>query len=130
MKREAWLPATPASASRARAIVRELGRERGLSQEDTWDLMLATTEAVANVIHHGTPCGRRGFMLSVQSCGDGVNVEICDCGTFSPAIHKLPAPESVGGRGIPLIAAISDLFEVVPGADQTRVRFGKRVAAA
>ena len=130
MKRESWLPATPASASRARAIVRELGRERGLSQEDTWDLMLATTEAVANVIKHGTPCGPRGFLLRVQSCGEGVYVEICDCGTFSPTIHKLPDTESVGGRGIPLIAAVSDLFEFVPGADQTRVRFGKRVAAA
>jgi serine/threonine-protein kinase RsbW len=130
MKRESWLPATPASASRARAIVRELGSARGLSLEDTWDLTLATTEAVANVINHGTPCGPQGFLLRVQSCGEGVCVEICDCGTFSPTIRNLPHTDSVGGRGIPLIAAVSDVFEVVPGADQTRVRIGKRVAAA
>jgi anti-sigma regulatory factor (Ser/Thr protein kinase) len=130
MKRESWLPATPASASRARAIVRELGAERGLSQEDTWDLMLATTEAVANVINHGTPCAQRGFRLRVQFCGEGLCVEICDCGTFSPVIRKLPDGDSVSGRGIPLMAAVSDLFEVVPDADQTRVRIGKRVAAA
>lgn len=129
MKRESWLPATPASASRARGIVRELASERGLSQEDTWDLMLATTEAVANVINHGTPCGQRGFRLRVQFCGEGVCVEICDCGTFSPTIRK-PDTDSVGGRGIPLIAAVSDVFEVMPGADRTRVRIGKRVAAA
>ena len=34
------------------------------------------------------------------------------------------------GRGIPLIAAVSDVFEVVPGTGRTRVRIGKRVAAA
>lgn len=130
MTRESWLPATPASASRARAIVRELSSRRGLSQEDTWDLMLATTEAVANVIKHGTPCGRQGFRLRVQSCGDGICVEICDCGTFSPTITTVPDTDSVGGRGIPLIDAVSDLFEVLPEADQTRVRIGKRVAAA
>jgi len=130
MKRESWLPATPASASRARAIVRELGSRRGLSQEDTWDLTLATTEAVANVINHGTPCGQQGFLLRVQSCGEGICVEICDCGTFSPTIKKVPDADSVSGRGIPLMAAVSDLFEVMPDTDRTRVRIGKRVAAA
>ena len=59
MKRESWLPAAPESAPLARAIVRDAAAEYGLDGETTWDLMLATSEAVANAVLHGASCGNR-----------------------------------------------------------------------
>jgi anti-sigma regulatory factor (Ser/Thr protein kinase) len=127
--RESWLPATPESAPRARAIVREAAVEYGLDGESAWDLMLATSEAVSNAILHGAACrqnGERGILLRVLPWddGNGLFVEVCDCGTFEA--KPLPSPDATHGRGIPIIAAVVDHFELLPDGPLTRVRFGKR----
>jgi hypothetical protein len=56
-------------------------------------------------------------------------VEVCNCGTFDADL-RAPEPDALGGRGIPIIAALADHFELVPGATETRVRFGKRLPLA
>jgi anti-sigma regulatory factor (Ser/Thr protein kinase) len=135
MMRESWLPAEPASASRARALVKEAAAERGLDADGAWSLMLAATEAVSNAIVHGTPCsdGDEGILLRLLPWnGGGLCVEVCDCGRFASAPLP-PGPEASHGRGMPIIAAVVDLFEVVPEGPLTRVRFakaGRRLAAA
>jgi anti-sigma regulatory factor (Ser/Thr protein kinase) len=134
MMRESWLPAEPESATRARALVREAATEQGLDDDGAWSLMLATSEAVANAILHGTPCsdGEKGILLRLLPWNDGLCVEVCDCGDFEAAPLP-PGPEASHGRGLPIIAAVVDLFEVVPEGPLTRVRFakgGRRLAAA
>lgn len=130
MKRESWLPAAPESARTARAIVREAAGERGLDDRAAWALMLATSEAVANAIQHGEPCGRAdGIRLRVIGCEEGLCVEVSNCGNFDAR----PGPmgeEATGGRGLPIIDSVTDGFELVPGPARTRVRFGKRCDAA
>jgi len=131
MKRESWLPAVPASAPKARAMVREAADEHGLDGEATWDLMLATSEAVANAILHGTACGdpERGVRLVIEVDEVAISIEVCDCGVFDA--HLRPAAQDdTHGRGIPIIAALADHFELLPEPSQTRVRFGKRLHAA
>ena len=131
MKRESWLRAAPESAPTARAIVREAAAEHGLDGESTWDLMLATSEAVANAILHGSSCGdpERGVLLIVEVDEDSISVEVRDCGSFDA--HLRPATQDeTHGRGIPIIAALADHFELLPEPSQTRVRFGKRLRAA
>jgi anti-sigma regulatory factor (Ser/Thr protein kinase) len=131
MRRESWLPASPESAPLARAIVRDAAAEHGLNGEDTWDLMLATSEAVANAILHGSWCGdaSRGVLLAVEVDETSISIEVCDCGTFDAELRPA-AQDDLGGRGIPIIAAVADHFELVPEPSQTRVRFGKRRRAA
>ena len=133
MKRESWLAAAPESAPIARAIVREAALEHGLDGEATWELTLATSEAIANAILHGTACEyggeAKGILLRVLPCDDGLWVEVCDCGEFDSKLPPVP-PDATHGRGIPIIAAVVDHFEVVPDATRTRVRFGKRRALA
>jgi anti-sigma regulatory factor (Ser/Thr protein kinase) len=118
--------------------VLEAGRGvRGLDDGALWELTLATSEAVANAIQHGqgcrTPapgCDQRGaILLTIETTAEGLFVEVCDCGRFSAAL-KAPDLESVGGRGIPIIAAVVDHLELLPGADRTRIRFGKLASAA
>ena len=84
MKRESWLPAAPASAPEARAIVRAAASELRLDRSTTWDLMLATTEAVANAVEHGKPCDPRGIYLGLETRDGTLGIEVRDCGCFPP----------------------------------------------
>jgi anti-sigma regulatory factor (Ser/Thr protein kinase) len=130
VRRESWLPASPESAPLARAIVREAAAEHALDGTDTWDLMLATSEAVANAILHGSWCGdaSRGVLLAIEVDDTQISIEVCDCGTFDAELRPA-AEDDLGGRGIPIIAAVADHFELVPEPSQTRLRFGKRLRA-
>ncbi len=131
--RESWLPAAAESAPLARAIVREAAAEQGLDCETARDLMLATTEAVANAVTHGTACDDcGGILLRVEpwdNSGAGLWIEVCDCGTFEGDVPDA-TPDASHGRGIPIIEAVVDHFELVPDERLTRVRFGKRDLAA
>ena len=127
MKRESWLPAAPASAPEARAIVRDAASELRLDGSTTWELMLATTEAVANAVEHGKPCDPRGIYLCLETRDGAIGIEVRDCGCFPPEARP-KKPDQQGGRGMPIIATIMDTLEVAPSRDTTRVRFEKRLA--
>ena len=129
MKRESWLPAAPASAPEARAIVRAAASELRLDRSTTWDLMLATTEAVANAVEHGKPCYPRGIHLRLEASDGTIGIEVRDCGRFPPD-PRSKKPDQQGGRGMPIIATIMDKLEVAPSSETTRVRFEKRLATA
>jgi anti-sigma regulatory factor (Ser/Thr protein kinase) len=130
MKRESWLPSAPESAPLARALVRDAAAEHGLDGETTWDLMLATSEAVANAVLHGSSCGEdHGILLIIEVDETSISIEVCDCGSFTTELRPA-AQDDIGGRGIPIIAALADHFELIPEPAQTRVRFGKRLQAA
>jgi anti-sigma regulatory factor (Ser/Thr protein kinase) len=129
MTRETWLEAAPASTPTARAIVREAAREVGLGGASTWDLMLATTEAVSNAVQHGKAWPNNCILLTTEPCERGLRVEVTDCGTFDSALEPAPL-DSTSGRGIPIIAAVVDRLEVRNGDGRTRVRFERHRDAA
>jgi len=114
----------------ARAFVRDAARDLRLDSETTWELMLATTEAFANAVEHGAPCDPRGIELCVKVEDRRLEVEVVDCGGCFPDVPRTSKPRGHGGRGLPIIAAIVDNFEVVPTDGTTRVRFEKRLALA
>jgi serine/threonine-protein kinase RsbW len=129
MKRESWLPAAPEGVPRARASVRELAAELRLDSGTTWELMLATTEAFANAVEHGRACEPCGILLRVEATDGHVGVEVSDCGgRFITPLSSKRLGE--GGRGLPIIAAVTDVLEVLPETGRTRIRFEKRLAAA
>jgi anti-sigma regulatory factor (Ser/Thr protein kinase) len=129
VKRERWLPAAAASAGTARSLVREAAAQAGLDPEGTWDLMLATSEAVANAVQHGEAWPNACILLSTEPCARGLRVEVCDCGSFDSALEPAPL-EATSGRGIPIIAAVVDRLEVHNGGGRTRVCFERHTAAA
>ncbi len=114
----------------ARAIVREAANDLGLDRSTTWELMLATTEAFANAVEHGSPCDPRGIELRMEVDDGRLEVEVVDCGGCFPDVPQTKKPRGHGGRGLPIITAIVDHFEVVPDSGTTRVRFEKRLALA
>jgi anti-sigma regulatory factor (Ser/Thr protein kinase) len=125
MKRETWLPATPASAGAARSIVREAAAEAGLEDEPTWDLMLATTEAVNNAVQHGKPWPNECVLFATEPYPGGLRVEVCDLGSFDSPLEPAPL-DATSGRGMQIIATLVDRLEVKNGDGRTFVRFEKR----
>jgi serine/threonine-protein kinase RsbW len=129
MRHETWLPAAPASAGMARSIVSEAATEVGLDGGRTWDLMVATSEAVANAVQHGRAWPNHCILLTTEPFARGLRVEVTDCGSFEGA--PSPAPlEATSGRGIPIIAAVVDRLEVKNGNGRTLVRFERHIAEA
>jgi anti-sigma regulatory factor (Ser/Thr protein kinase) len=82
-------------------------------------------------VEHGAPCERGGILLSLERRDGGIEIEICDCGGCFPTngTHTRKATAE-GGRGISIMEAVMDRFEVRPGSGVTRVRFEKRLQAA
>jgi anti-sigma regulatory factor (Ser/Thr protein kinase) len=124
MKRETWLPATPASVQAARSIVREAAAEAGLEGDLVWDLMLASTEAVSNAVRHGKPWPNDCVLFATEPCPGGLRVEVCDLGSFDSALEPAPL-EATSGRGVQIIAALVDRFEVRSEDGHTLVGFEK-----
>jgi anti-sigma regulatory factor (Ser/Thr protein kinase) len=124
MRRETWLPATPAGARVARSIVREAAAEAGLEGEPAWDLMLATTEAVSNAVQHGKAWPNDCILFVTEQCSRGLWVQVCDLGTFDSALEPAPL-EATSGRGMQIIAALVDRLEVRSREGRTLVRFEK-----
>jgi serine/threonine-protein kinase RsbW len=125
MRREIWLPATAASAGAARSIVREAATEAGLEVEQTWDLLLATTEAVTNAVRHGEAWPNDCILLATRRSPRGLQVEVSDLGTFDSALAPAPL-EATSGRGMQIIAALVDRLEVKNADGRTLVRLEKR----
>jgi serine/threonine-protein kinase RsbW len=124
MRRERWLPATAASAGAARSIVCDAASEAGLEAEPTWDLMLATTEAVTNAVQHGKAWPNGCILFATRRCPRGLHVEVCDLGTFDSTLEPAPV-DATSGRGMQIIAALVDRLEVRNGDGRTRVCFEK-----
>jgi anti-sigma regulatory factor (Ser/Thr protein kinase) len=112
----------------ARAIVRGLASELRLDGATTWKLVLATSEAVANAVEHGGACDPRGIFLRVETRDGRVGVEVADCGGCFQE-KRSTRRRNERGRGLRIIAAIMDHFEVVPDRGATRVRFAKQLSA-
>jgi anti-sigma regulatory factor (Ser/Thr protein kinase) len=129
MKRETWLPATPAGARAARSIVREAATEAGLEADPAWDLMLAATEAVTNAVQHGKAWPNDCILFTTEPCTGGLWVQVCDLGTFDSALEPAPL-EATSGRGMQIIAALVDRLEVRSGDGRTLVRFEKYAGPA
>jgi anti-sigma regulatory factor (Ser/Thr protein kinase) len=122
IRQETWLRAAPVSVSRARAIVTEAAVGAGLSAEGTHDLILATSEAVANAVQHGEAWPNDCILLVTERSASGLRVEVADCGQFDSALEPAPL-EATGGRGIAIIAAVVDRLEVRNGDGQTVICF-------
>jgi anti-sigma regulatory factor (Ser/Thr protein kinase) len=128
MKRETWLPAVPESAAAARSIVRDAAARAGLEGEAAWDLIVATTEALNNAVQHGEAWSNDCVLLVTERCPRGLRVEVSDRGTFEGAPEPAPL-EATSGRGLQIIAALVDRFEVRSGNGRTLVRFEKHGAS-
>lgn len=115
--------AEPGELSNIRAFVRVQAEGFALPLEATQDLILAVSEACANVVRH-TPS--REVRLTLTRLSDGVAIEVKDTGVFS---HRTSVANREGGYGIPVMLRLVDEFSIREGREDepgTVVRLVKR----
>lgn len=105
------VPARAENVSLLRRAVFGLGDAIGLEQSDLGDLQTIVTEAAMNVVQHAYEDSQGPLEMAAGRQGDGLEVAIRDRGVgFRPR----PADPGRGDLrlGLPLIAALSDAFEL------------------
>jgi len=121
------LPARPENVIVARQALAGLGEAVGLSEQRLADLKTVVSEACNNVVLHAYPEGEEGPLEVTADADDSkIEVEITDQGSgFRPHSDEDSAHL---GLGLPLIASLSDSFEIAGGAGEgTRTRLTLQV---
>jgi serine/threonine-protein kinase RsbW len=123
------VPARAENVAVLRRAVFGLGDALGVEPGDVADLQTIVTEAAMNVVQHAYENTEGPLEMIAGRKGDGLEVAICDEGAgFRPR----PADPGRGDLrlGLPLIAALSDGFEISGGPGQgTTVRVRKLIEA-
>jgi serine/threonine-protein kinase RsbW/stage II sporulation protein AB (anti-sigma F factor) len=120
--------AEPENVGAARRTLEDGLRAAGLNGDLVGDVLIATNEAVSNVVAHAyrhRP-GPGDLELSVSREGGRLTVIVADDGC-----GPVPNPESPGlGMGIPLMTALSESIEIRGEPDRgTEVRMSFQLPA-
>ncbi|MFI5619648.1 ATP-binding protein [Streptomyces sp. NPDC051567] len=102
------------SVAAARHFTRDTLLVWGVTERDE-DMLLCVSELATNAIRHGVPPGR-GFLVRLLTSGGAVRIEVHDSGGGHPRLRTPhpDTPEPLGGRGLHLIAALSDTWGTHP----------------
>jgi PAS domain S-box-containing protein len=87
----------------------------GSETEELHDVTMAANEAIQNAIEHGHRLTRRAVEVVLDRSDGAIEVQVRDHGSWRPP------RESTRGRGLPLMRALMDSVEVVPGPSGTTV---------
>jgi serine/threonine-protein kinase RsbW len=122
---ELTLPATAENVMVVRQAVAGLGEALNLAGSRIADLKTVVTEACNNVVLHAYDGQPGPLHVSAEPRQAELEVQVADEGHgFRPRANQ---GEASLGLGLPLIAALSDSFEIRGGAGQgsrTTIRFG------
>jgi GAF domain-containing protein/anti-sigma regulatory factor (Ser/Thr protein kinase) len=117
------LPADPTVLAGMRHTLRRWLGGVGAGEYETYDVLVATTEAAANAVEHAYGPGDATFEIEARSIGGAqVTVVVRDRGAWRP-----PRGHN-RGRGTMLMQELMDEFEVTTGETGTQVRMSKRLA--
>ncbi|MGW0389542.1 ATP-binding protein [Streptomyces sp. NPDC003042] len=109
LSRQQRFPRARASVRAARQFVGDTLAEWGVS-DGRDDMRLCVSELAANAVLHGVPLGRE-FSVRLVREGGLLWIEVRDSGPGCPVLQQ-PDPEAPAGRGLWLVTAIADEFEV------------------
>ncbi|MGW3112697.1 ATP-binding protein [Streptomyces sp. NPDC001091] len=76
------------------------------------DIRLCVSELATNAVLHGVPPGRE-FLLAITGDGASIRIEVRDSGGGVPVV-KACGLDDCGGRGLLLVQALADDFDVTP----------------
>jgi len=119
------IPADLASIAVVRAAIKEALEGTGWDGEATQRVVLATSEATANAVEHGSLPGELVEVV-YQVSEDEATVRVLDSGGDHPWDHctDVPAvdPTAPRGRGLTLIHALAKKVEARPAGRGTELR--------
>jgi serine/threonine-protein kinase RsbW len=110
------LPRQPSTVARARHILATLLSLTDVGDDVRANLAVVISEACSNAVIHADPGSPVDVTISIDD--DECVIEVGNQGRAPDAAKldaDLPAPLTIGGRGLPLIAALSDAATFVDG---------------
>ena len=114
---EATFPGTPPGVGELRRAVGEIARRAGLPDSTVDAARLAASEAASNAVVHAYRDRPGDLQLKARVEGDELHVVIADHGD-----GLAPRTDSPGlGLGLPIMAHISERFEIVSGPEGTEI---------
>lgn len=105
----------------------------GMAADETFEVKLATSEAVTNAIVHGSRSQRDSISLWAREEGGALVFEVRDSGVDEPERQSMSSPAgelAEGGRGLELVEMVMDEVELTRRAGGSVLRFAKRRAQA
>ena len=118
--------ADPSELPRVRDYADAAAAAFGLEGHDRYQFMFAVNEAATNAMRHGTPYEDGTIRLCFSADDDALSFAVHDRGPFSRPDSRTPEE---GGRGLAMIAALMDEFQVCIESDGTVMRLAKRRTA-
>jgi GAF domain-containing protein/anti-sigma regulatory factor (Ser/Thr protein kinase) len=99
-------PAEKSALAGVRRVLRRWLLAHGASEDETFDITVASQEACANAVEHAYGPGRRSFSLEATIDGGRVRVTVSDDGQWRPprGTHR--------GRGLPLMHALMETVDL------------------
>lgn len=118
------IPSRSEYALIARLVVAQVGQAADFGPEDVYDLKLAVTEAVTNVIRHAAV---DNFEIEYRASPKVVEITVTDAGGGFEADELAPAPGHEGGFGLAVIRSLVDevILDSTSGGG-TRLRMIRR----
>ena len=119
------LPSSPEYVMLARLVAGQVGRLAGFEPEDVYDLKLAVTEAVTNVIRHTTV---ESYEVEYRVFGRAVEVTVTDAGGGFQVSDPTGEPDDKGGFGLTVIRNLVDELTLDSKGDGTRMKMVRRAS--
>ena len=110
------LDPVPASVAAARRAVDNLLAATQSSDEFCFSVQLVVSELMTNAIVHGSPSDPIDLNLSLH--GGDVDIRIQNIG-LAPGIKNLPRDRSEGGRGLQIVASLTERWSIANGPTAT-----------
>lgn len=124
-ERELSVPADMYRLREIRDLVAAAAAEFGLGERDAYALKLATSEAAANAVEHGSTGAADVVRVRVRDEEGALVVYVEDSGRFVPRVKRASdLPER--GRGFAFMDELVDEVHLQPGSTGTVVRLAKR----
>jgi integral membrane sensor domain MASE1/anti-sigma regulatory factor (Ser/Thr protein kinase) len=109
------MPAEPPSVPIIRQHLRHWMQRQQVNEEQTFDLLVAAGEAVANAAMHAYPAGMCGMVeLTASRRGDRIELVVIDNGSWRPP------RQDAGGRGLKILRTLGPV-QIVSRPDGTTV---------
>jgi anti-sigma regulatory factor (Ser/Thr protein kinase) len=122
---EATFPGTPPGVGELRRAVAEIARRAGMPDSGVDAVRLAASEAASNAVVHAYREQVGELRIRARVDDGELHLVIADEGN-----GLAPRTDSPGlGLGLPIMAHVTDRFEIVSGPDGTEIHLAFRCAA-
>ncbi len=108
MRTSRGFPAVPESTRAARRFVLQVAGDVPPALRDAIAVMVA--ELAMNAVQHA----RTEFEVTIDRAGTIMRVEVTDSGDGRPTSRPMPPPQSLRGRGLPIVDSLADAWGITP----------------